>query len=89
MILVAWWRTMVIYRLYDANDPNSTIDTTNEIDVLATYGLLPYFISCKNGRFSSEGLYKLYSVGEQLGGGYYNNIIVITNLFYALGMQSM
>lgn len=71
--------------LYDADDPNSTIDTTNEIDVLATYGMVPYFISCKNGRFSSEELYKLYSVGEQFGKGYCTKIIVTTNLTYALG----
>lgn len=71
--------------LYDADDPDSTIDTTNEIDVLATYGLLPYFISCKNGRFTSEELYKLYSVGEQFGRGYCKKIIVTTDLTYALG----
>lgn len=71
--------------LYDANDPDSTIDTTNEIDVLATCGMVPYFISCKNGRFSSEELYKLYSVGEQFGKGYCTKIIITTNLTYALG----
>ena len=71
--------------LYDENDPCYTVDTTNEIDVLATYGLLPYFISCKNGRFTSEELYKLYSVGERFGTGYCEKIIVTTNLTYALG----
>ena len=71
--------------LYDENDPCYTVDTTNEIDVLATYGLLPYFISCKNGRFTSEELYKLYSVGERFGTGYCEKIIVTTNLAYALG----
>lgn len=71
--------------LYDADDPDSTIDTTNEIDVLATCGLLPYFISCKNGKFTSEELYKLYSVGEQFGKGYCQKIIVATDLDHALG----
>lgn len=71
--------------LYNVDDPDSTIDTTNEIDVIATYGLLPYFISCKNGRFTSEELYKLYSVGEQFGRGYCKKIIVTTNLSHALG----
>lgn len=71
--------------LYDSNDPNSTIDTTNEIDVLATCGMVPYFISCKNGRFSSEELYKLYSVGERFGKGYCTKIIVTTNLTHSLG----
>lgn len=71
--------------LYDDNNPDYTVDTTNEIDVLAICGLLPYFISCKNGRFTSEELYKLYSVGERFGKGYCEKIIVTTDLSYALG----
>lgn len=67
------------------DDPDSTIDTTNEIDILATCGLIPYFISCKNGKFTSEELYKLYSVGEQFGKGYCQKIIVATDLNHALG----
>ena len=77
--------TSTVKYLYYLNDPDSTIDTTNEIDVLATCGMIPYFISCKNGRFSSEELYKLYSVGEQFGKEYCTKIIVTTNLTYALG----
>jgi hypothetical protein len=71
--------------LYDENDPNSTIDTTNEVDVLANCGLTPYFISCKNGKFNSEELYKLYSVGQRFSGGYGKKILVTTNSPYALG----
>ena len=71
--------------LYDADDPSSTIDTTNEIDVLANFGLVPYFISCKNGKFTSEELYKLNSVGEQFGKGYSVKIIVATDIDFALG----
>lgn len=71
--------------LSNPNDPDSTIDTTNEIDVLANCGLVPYFISCKNGKFTSEELYKLYSVGERFGKGYCKKIIVTTNMSYALG----
>ena len=71
--------------LYNPNDPDSTIDTTNEIDVLANCGLVPYFISCKNGKFSSEELYKLFSVGERFGKGYSKKIVVTTNMSYALG----
>ena len=70
--------------LYDADDPSSTIDTTNEIDVLANFGLVPYFISCKNGKFTSEELYKLNSVGEQFGKGYSVKIIVATDIDFAL-----
>lgn len=71
--------------LYNLDDPDSTIDTTNEIDILATCGLIPYFISCKNGKFTSEELYKLYLVGEQFGKGYCQKIIVTTDLNHALG----
>lgn len=71
--------------LYNANDPDSTIDTTNEIDVLVNCGLVPYFISCKNGRFNSEEMYKLYTVGERFGTGYSKKIIVAASLTQSLG----
>ncbi|MCM1219114.1 MAG: hypothetical protein NC548_31925 [Lachnospiraceae bacterium] len=71
--------------LYDTDNPDSTIDTTNEIDVLANCGLTPYFISCKNGKFNSSELYKLYSVGERFSSGYGKKILVTTNSPYALG----
>lgn len=77
--------TSSVKYLYDADDPDSTIDTKNEIDVIATCGMVPYFLSCKNGKFSAEELYKLYSVGERFGRGYCKKIIVTTNLTYALG----
>lgn len=71
--------------LYDEDDPESRINTTNEIDVLANCGLTPYFISCKNGKFNSEELYKLYSIGERFSGGYGKKILVTTNSTFALG----
>jgi hypothetical protein len=71
--------------LYNEDDPESRINTTNEIDVLANCGLTPYFISCKNGKFNSEELYKLYSVGERFSGGYGKKILVTTNSPFALG----
>ena len=71
--------------LYDQDDPTSTVDTINEVDVMATYGLIPYFISCKNGSFTAEELYKLYVVGEIFGRGYGKKIIVATDMDRALG----
>lgn len=44
------------------------MDTENEIDVLAMTGITPVFISCKNGGFSSDELYKLSTVSEQFSG---------------------
>lgn len=77
--------TSTVKYLYDAEDPDSTISTINEVDVLATCGLVPYFISCKNGKFTADELYKLNSVGEQFGKGYSVKIIVATNIDFALG----
>ncbi len=73
--------------LYNPDDPESKIDTINEVDVVATCGLVPYFISCKNGAFTPEELYKLYSIGERFGKGYCRKIIVSTNLTYSLGSK--
>lgn len=73
--------------LYDSESYDSAIDTTNEIDVIASCGLTPYFISCKNGKFNSEELYKLYSVCERFSGGYGKKIIVTTNSAYAMGEE--
>lgn len=74
--------------LYDPMNPGSKIDTTNEIDVMATCGLMPYFISCKNGSFTNEELYKLFSVGERFGKGYGKKILVTTDMQAALGSQA-
>lgn len=64
---------------------DDALDTFNEVDVMATCGLVPYFISCKNGKFDAEELYKLYSVGERFGRGYCKKIIVTTDIAHALG----
>ena len=66
--------------LYHQGEEN----TVNEIDVIGMYGLVPYFISCKNGKFTSEELYKLNTVAERFGTGYCSKIIVTTDLKYAV-----
>ncbi|KIR01298.1 hypothetical protein P261_00112 [Lachnospiraceae bacterium TWA4] len=71
--------------LSDWKDPNSTIDTINEIDILVNWRLTSYFISCKNGRFNSEELYKLSSVCNKFSGGYGKKIIVTTDSIFSLG----
>ncbi len=43
-------------------------DTVNEIDVLAMHGMIPLFVSCKNGRVDIEELYKINAVAERFGG---------------------
>ena len=71
--------------LSDPEDSDSTIDTINEVDVVANLGLVPYFISCKNGGMNSDELYKLYSIGQRFGSGYAKLLIVTTDISFALG----
>ncbi len=40
----------------------------NEIDCIFTRGPVPVFVSCKNGKFGSEELYKFAAVTRQFGG---------------------
>ena len=58
---------------------NNIEDTKNEVDVILMKGLIPYFISCKNGKFTSEELYKLYTVKEKFGTEYGKMFIVTTD----------
>ena len=54
-------------------------DTENEIDVMMMHDLTPVFISCKNGAFDDEELYKLYTVSSRFGGPYAKRILVCTD----------
>lgn len=58
----------------------SEVDVENEIDVLLMHGIVPVFVSCKNGRFDSDELYKLNTVSERFGGPYAKKVIVTTAL---------
>ena len=51
-------------------------DVSNEVDVVLMKGLTPVFISCKNGSFDSNELYKLSVVAERFGGKYARKVIV-------------
>ena len=55
-------------------------DTSNEIDVIATRGLVGLFISCKNGEIGEEELYKLNTVASRFGGKYARKMLVATDL---------
>lgn len=54
-------------------------DTVNEVDIILMKGLIPYFISCKNGKFTAEELYKLYSVSDRFGKQYGRMFIITTD----------
>ncbi len=59
---------------------DSRIDVENEIDVIFMKGMIPVFISCKNGNVDSDELYKLSVVSERFGGKYVRKILVATQL---------
>ena len=56
----------------------NTPETDNEIDVLLMRGMIPYFISCKNGTIDTEELYKVQTVAERFGGPYARKVLICT-----------
>ncbi len=61
-------------------DNHGPAETNNEVDVVAMRGLIPLFISCKNGQVDEEELYKLSTVARRFGGPYARMLLVIAEL---------
>lgn len=55
-------------------------DVENEMDVIFMDGMIPVFVSCKNGEVDSDELYKLAVVSERFGGKYVRKVLVTTQL---------
>lgn len=55
-------------------------ETRNEIDVIATRGMIPLFISCKNGDVDEDELYKLHTVATRFGGPDAKKMLIATHL---------
>ena len=72
-------KTGVIIEWDDNGNEKRNDDVLNEIDVALMKGMIPVFISCKNGRFDSNELFKLASVAEQFGGKYAKKIVITTS----------
>lgn len=67
-------------------------DVINEIDVLALYGNVPVFISCKNGAVDKTAMYELQTVTERFGGKYARKVLAVTKPIahvYELRAQEM
>ena len=62
------------------HDEKGIHDTENEIDVLMMHGMVPVFVSCKNGKIETEELYKLSIVAERFGGSYAKKVLVASSL---------
>ena len=41
-------------------------------------GMVPFFISCKNGTIDVEELYKVHTVAERFGGPYARKVLICT-----------
>lgn len=65
---------------WDGEEENEAYRTINEIDILAMKGSIPVFISCKNGYFDANELYKLSAVAERFGNEYARTVLVTTEL---------
>ena len=65
--------------IHDQEQDNQ-YDTRNEIDVILMHDAIPVFISCKNGFFTADELYKLNTVTKCFGGKYAKQVLVATNL---------
>ena len=65
---------------WDGVVPKDGPNVENEIDVLAMRGLVPVFVSCKNGQVMIDELYKLAQVAETFGGDYAKKILVVSQL---------
>lgn len=61
-------------------DNPSFPDTENEIDVLLVRGMIPVFISCKNGSTDENELYKLSAVAEHFGAKFARKALIATDL---------
>jgi hypothetical protein len=65
---------------WDGESGEEKHKTLNEIDIMAMKGVIPIFISCKNGDFNTEELYKLNTVSYRFGGKYAKRALVTTAL---------
>lgn len=55
-------------------------ETRNEIDLILMRGMVPLFVSCKNGEIGEEELYKLNTVARQFGGTHARKMLIATEL---------
>ena len=64
----------------DWDEDDGTNKNVNEIDILAMKGVIPVFVSCKNGDFDVNELYKLNTVALRFGHKYAKKALASTEL---------
>lgn len=60
--------------------PGTQKDVENEIDVILMKGLMPVFISCKNGNTDINELFKLSVVADRFGGKFVRKVLAATEI---------
>ncbi len=65
-------------RFHSMNDEDK--DTENEIDVLLMKGVIPVYISCKNGQVEDVELYKLDTIARRFGGPVAKKALITSRL---------
>lgn len=60
----------------EVHDGNEKHEAENEVDVIMMRGMVPIFVSCKNGNVNVDELYKLYSVAYKFGGKYAKKVLI-------------
>ena len=65
------------FSLHDFDDKEK--DTENEVDLVLMRGIVPVFVSCKNGNVDENELYKLNTVASRFGGPYAKKVLVVTS----------
>ncbi len=58
----------------------NAVETRNEVDVIMMKGVVPVFVSCKNGQIDTEELYKFNTVADHFGGKAVKKILIATSL---------
>ena len=74
------YHDVIVGAVLDWSVEEGVFRTVNEIDVLAMKSAIPVFVSCKNGAFDADELYKLSTVSERFGGKYAKKVLVTTRL---------
>ncbi len=64
----------------ELTEDDGVVDIKNEIDVILMHGMVPVFVSCKNGYVDADELYKLSSVADRFGRGYAKKVLVVSDL---------
>ena len=64
----------------DVHGDGEAVETKNEIDVMLMRGVVPVFVSCKNGAVKMDELYKLDTVAQRFGGRYARKALVVSKL---------